>query len=224
MLHSAYILLHPRDILLAAIHLLFSQFLPMAPRATPWPHAPIHQLSHHGTYLITAGTYLKEHYFRTAKRLEVLQRGLLKVAEEFGWQLEAWAIFSNHYHFIAHSPINEPTADSLPKTLGHLHAKTAAWVNRLDQTPARKVWYNFWETRLTHQTSYLARLNYVHKNAVKHGLVAVANQYPWCSANWFEQTVSPAMVESIYRFETGSVRVRDDFDPLPLPVRESELH
>jgi putative transposase len=29
--------------------------------------------------------------------------------------------------------------------------------------------YNFWETKLTFEKSYLARLNYVHQNAVKHG-------------------------------------------------------
>lgn len=42
-----------------------------------WPHAPIHQLSETGTYLVTAGTYLKAHYFRTRDRLDVLHRGLL---------------------------------------------------------------------------------------------------------------------------------------------------
>jgi hypothetical protein len=39
------------------------------------------------------------------------------------------------------------------------------------------VWYNFRDTRLTYEKSYLARLNYVYQNAVKHGLVPVANQY-----------------------------------------------
>jgi hypothetical protein len=36
------------------------------------------------------------------------------------------------------------------------------------------------------EKSWLARLNYVHQNAVKHGLVPIAHQYPWCSAPWFE--------------------------------------
>jgi REP element-mobilizing transposase RayT len=56
-----------------------------------------------GTYFVTAGTYLKAHHFCTPQRLEVLQRGLLTVARDFSWELEAWALFSNHYHFIAHS-------------------------------------------------------------------------------------------------------------------------
>ena len=78
----------------------------------------------------------------------------------------------------------------------------------------RQVWHNFWETRLTYQKSYLARLNYVHQNPVKHGLVPVANQYPWCSAAWFERTASPAMVKSIYRFQVDRLGILDEFDPV----------
>ena len=164
-------------------------------------HLPISSVLR-GTYFVTAGTHLKEHHFRTRNRLQVLHRGLLILARDFGWDLEAWAVFSNHYHFIAHSPATAADASSLSQMLGVLHTKSTRWVNRLDQAPNRKVWYNFWETRLTFQRSYLARLNYVHQNPVKHGLVPVANQYPWCSAAWFERVASPAQVRSIYRFKS----------------------
>jgi len=74
------------------------------------------------------------------------------------------------------------------------------------------VWFNFRETRLTNQRSYLARLNYVHQSAVKHGLVPVACQYPWCSAAWFERTASAAIVKSIDRFKTDRISVADEFE------------
>jgi putative transposase len=179
--------------------------------SVPWPHAPTHQLSAAGTYLVTAGTYLKAHHFRGRERLEVLQRGLLKVLGEAGWQVEAWAIFSNHYHFVAHCPRAE-AAPELSRVLGDLHAKTAGWVNRLEGAPGRKVWHNFWETRLTYQRSYLARLNYVHQNPVRHNLVLVANQYPWCSAGWFERTLPTSRVKSVYRFKVDNIAVLDDYE------------
>jgi len=81
----------------------------------------------------------------------------------------------------------------------------------VDEINGRTVWYNFRDTRLTHQYSYLARLNYVHQNAVKHGLVPVANQYRWCSAAWFERTASAAQVKTIYGFKIYQVRVDDDY-------------
>jgi hypothetical protein len=59
--------------------------------------------------------------------------------------------------------------------LGVLHTRAGGWINRLDNTPNRKVWHNFWDTKLTYEKSYLARLNYVHQNPVRHGLVRLAN-------------------------------------------------
>ena len=99
----------------------------------------MHRLSEQGTYFVTVGTYLRQHHFRGRQRLAVLHRGLLTVCQEFGLALEAWAVFSNHYHFVSHSPFDQPTAESLAGMLGKLHGKTANWVNRLDKTPRRKV-------------------------------------------------------------------------------------
>ena len=74
------------------------------------------------------------------------------------------------------------------------------------------MWFNFRDTKLTIQHSYLARLNYVHQNAVKHRLVPAANLYPWCSARWFERTATLAQIKTIYRFKTGQLNVPDDFE------------
>jgi putative transposase len=183
----------------------------MPDERTPWPHAPRHQLSVAGTFFVTAATYRKVHHFAGAARLEVLHRGLLTVARDFGWQLEAWAVFANHYHFVAHSPPDSTDASSLRTMLGLLHEKTAKWLNRLDGAPGRKVWHNYRETRLTFEKSYRARLNYVHQNPVKHGLVPVANLYPWCSARWFERTATPAEVRTLYGFRLDRVHVEDDY-------------
>jgi len=187
----------------------------MSEPRTPWPHAPPHCLSKAGTYFVTAGTYLRQHHFRGEERLRVFHRGLLTVCDEFGWQPEAWAVFSNHYHLIAHSPAGADSAESLGAMLGKLHGKLAVWVNRLDRHPRRKVWHNFRDTRLTFEKSFLARLNYTHQNAVHHGLVPVANRYPWCSAAWFERTAAPAQVKTIYGFKTDQLKIYDSYAPAP---------
>src|SRR2546427_11703093 len=100
---------------------------------TPWPHAPTHQLATSGTFFVTASTYLKAHHFRGADRLRVLHRGVLTVEHDFGWRFEVWAVFSNHYHFVGHSPETAPDASNLSDMLCVLHVKTAEWVNDLDQ-------------------------------------------------------------------------------------------
>ncbi len=180
-----------------------------SPQFIHWPHAPVHRLSGMGTFIVTAGTYRKEHFLRDADRLDYMQRELLVKASQYSWQIEAWAIFSNHYHFVGHALED---AKSLQPFLTHLHADTARELNRLDHVTNRQVWFNFWDTALTYEKSYLARLNYVHQNAVRHGLAPVANQYRWCSAAWFERTGTVAQVNTIYSFKIDKVKVLDDFD------------
>jgi len=173
-----------------------------------WPRAPIHRLNSDGIYMVTGATLHKEHVFTTAEKLSLVENELLSLAERYQWQLEAWAVFVNHYHFVARGCSEEA---SLKKFLKHLHSNTARKTNRLDDSAGRQVWYNFWDKKLTYERSYLARLNYVHQNAVKHGLVRVANQYPWCSASWFERTASPATIKTIYSLKVDTLKIDDDY-------------
>ena len=84
----------------------------------------------------------------------------------------------------------------------------------MDGVTGRTVWFNYWDTRLTFENSYFARLNYVHQNAVKHGLVLRANQYPWCSASWFERVATKTQVKTIYSFKIDKIHIEDDYDPI----------
>jgi len=176
--------------------------------AKDWPHAPVHRLADNAVYMVTAATLHKQHLFNKPEKLDLLEAMLLSMAKAAGWQLEAWAVFVNHYHFIARG---DPAASNLGECLQRLHGASSRELNRLDGVKGRPVWFNFWDSKLTHQYSYLARLNYVHQNAVKHGLVPVANQYPWCSAAWFERVASAARVKTIYSFKIDRVNVYDDF-------------
>jgi putative transposase len=173
-----------------------------------WPHAPVHRLGTDGVFMVTGAILHKAHLFSGPEKLTRLENHLLGLAKKYNWQLEAWAVFSNHYHFVARSL---PEAGDLKKLLSQLHSDTARELNRMDGMSGRTVWFNFWDTKLTYQRSYLARLNYVHQNAVKHGLVKVANQYPWCSAAWFERTATPATVKTIYSFKTDQLNIMDDY-------------
>ena len=173
-----------------------------------WPHAPIHRVGSDGVYMITGATLYSQLIFSTPEKLTLLENTMLTLAKLYSWQLEAWSVFRNHYHVVARGT---PDAARLDRLLKHLHANTARDVNALDRIKSRQVWFNFWETRLTYERSYLARLNYVHQNAVKHGLVPVANQYHWCSAAWFERTVAPATVKTIYSFKTTRLKIQDDY-------------
>ena len=173
-----------------------------------WPHSPAHHLQYPGTYIITAGTYKHIPIFRGCERLTRLTNHILELAERYRWSLQAWAVFPNHYHLVGSSQAPE----SLRSFLRHLHSITAIEANKLDESPSRQVWFEFWDTRITFLRSYLSRLNYVHQNAVRHGLVRVASQYPWCSAGWFERKAARSFYRTVRSFGTEKLDIPDDFE------------
>jgi putative transposase len=124
-------------------------------------------------------------------------------------------VFSNHYHFVAQSPSAGSGAESLQDVLQQLHRISATWVNRLDGTPSRRVWHNYWDSHLTFEKSYMARLHYVHENAAHHGLVSDARIYPYSSALWFENTASEATRRAIQSFKIDRISVVDGYDVHP---------
>ena len=95
--------------------------------------------------------------------------------------------------------------------IGKPHMITAKEFNLQDGQPGRKVWFQYWDSKITFQKSYLARMNYVMNNPVKHGLVAQAKNYPWCSAAWFEINVPSSFSKTVGNFKTDKLNIYDDF-------------
>jgi putative transposase len=174
-----------------------------------WPHAPIHILEKQGAYMVSCGTYQKLHLLNSPERFSLVESTLFDVAQEFGWRLQAWALLSNHYHFVALSP-EDPK--NLSVMISKLHTKTAIELNRQDKTQGRRVWFQYYDTHITYQTSYLARLNYVHNNPAHHGIVGDSENYSWCSAAWFARRAAPSFRKTVASFKTDRVKVMDDFD------------
>ncbi len=174
----------------------------------PWPHAPTHLVDAKGAVMFTAATYKHFPRFNSRAKLDFLQLKLFEIAESHGISLQAWAIFPNHYHFIGHIE-RDIRLGAFAK---RLHASTATFVNKLDGVTGRQVWFQYWDSRLTFENSYYARLNYVHNNAVHHRIVKVAARYPWCSAGWFEREAQRPFRETIHRLRTDKINVYDPFD------------
>jgi putative transposase len=152
---------------------------------------------------------LKKPIFRGSQGLECLCDTLLGLAEKYQWNLQAWAVFPNHYHFVALSPA---AATSLTKLSQHFHSVTAIEANHRHGTPGRKVWFQYWETELTFAESYFARLSYVHRNAVHHGVAREPSLYPWCSAGWFQRRAATSLYRRIMGMRIDRVKVEDEFE------------
>jgi len=105
-----------------------------------WPHSPVHRLGDAGTFMVTAGTYRKAPLFDSPWALDFLHNTLLDVCEKHGWKLQAWAVFPNHYHFVANSP---PDSNTLRALIRELHSLTARGLNIHVGDTGRKVWHEY---------------------------------------------------------------------------------
>ncbi|MGB6220347.1 transposase [Haloferula sp.] len=160
--------------------------------------------------MITARSTDAVHLLSDDTLKDWFQQTLFSIADELSWKIEAWAILSNHYHFIAHIGEGEDNAKSLTAGLRKLHSLTTKELNIRDGTPGRnRLWQNFRDTHLTLQRGYLARLNYVHRNPVHHGIVRVATDYQWCSARHFKNAVSPAWLATVASFKFDEIAQKD---------------
>jgi putative transposase len=175
---------------------------------TSWHHAPVHIFTPGSVYMVTAGTIYKQHFFHGYSRLALLQESLLGILDQYSWKVHAWAVFPNHYHWIACAP---ETGPSLAELIKELHSVTAIRVNRLDRVQDRQVWFQYWDTHITYEKSWLVRLNYVNNNAIHHRLVRTPALYPYCSAAWFEQKANPGFRRKVQSFKYNRLRIVDDF-------------
>ncbi len=54
-------------------------------------------------------------------------------------------------------------------------------------------------------------MNYVMQNPVRHGLVDLAENYPWCSASWFLKNASKSHQKVVTAYKIDEVNVIDNF-------------
>jgi len=160
-------------------------------------------------YIVTGSLLHNKRLLTSDKHKALVLEILLERAAHWKWDLEAWAVLENHYHFIGRAPENALT---LEKLIRQLHSKSAVELNKLDKTPGRKVWHNYWDTCITHESLYYARMHYVHLNPVKHGLVENAEDYQFCSYRWFLEKADESFQTTVMNQPIDRVDIFDDFD------------
>jgi len=172
-----------------------------------YPHNPPHLFLPNAYYMITGVTLRKEKLFNTFEKKSFLCETLLDRSRLLGWNIEAWSVMDNHYHFIARAPED---ATTLSKLIRQIHSITAREVNALDATPGRQVWYNYWDSCITLESAYYARLKYVHLNPLKHGVEDI-EAYPFCSYGWFFDNGSAELKQLVTEQTLNQVKIVDDF-------------
>jgi len=141
-------------------------------------HAPAHLFRSNAIYFITAATLYHKKHFTQDKRKIQLRDSMDYLCNKYDWDLICWVILSNHYHILLKAPIE---AKTLSRWIADLHKYTSRQWNDEDGKLGRQMWYEYWDTCITYDRSFFARLNYIHWNPVKHGYVDLPEDYNFSS-------------------------------------------
>ena len=124
-------------------------------------------------------------------------------ARQLQWKIIAWVILSNHYHALLRSPSD--AEKSIDKFVGSNHKFTARKWNAEDSQTGRSIWWNYFDTCIRDRHEFFAKLNYIHWNPVKHGLVKRPEDYAFSSYGNFMKHKSAKVNEILEDEEVGDV-------------------
>ncbi len=174
-----------------------------------YPHNPPHLFRPNAKYFITGSTYEKKHHLRSDDAKKKVEHYMFSSFEHYGWQIEDWVLLNNHYHIMVDAPSDAVT---LSHVIKNFHRFSAIWLlkNSSPRIDSTKTWYNYWDTCITFENAYFARLHYIWVNPVKHRYVADPAEWPWGS---FPERLTDEDYVTRIRAEhpCNSVKVRDDF-------------
>jgi len=144
-------------------------------------HSPPHPEGDVSTrFLLTGACFEHRPILSTeARRIEWSEK-LLERIDQAGGEPHAWIVLPNHWHVLATIRLN-----AFRPLIAKLNNGTSTQFNREDNRPGRKVWHQYSDRRIRNQQHYFASLNYVHANAVKHGYVEKAQDWPHSSFDAF---------------------------------------
>ena len=141
-----------------------------------YEHNPPHLFQSNAKYFITGASYKHVHYMKSDEAKDIFLNYLFKSFEHYNWKIEDWVVLDNHYHLMANAPEN---AETLAQVINNVHRfsssgiKSLECINCVDAVPTqsahsidKKIFHNYWDTCITYENSYYARLHYLWYNPV----------------------------------------------------------
>jgi putative transposase len=170
-------------------------------------HRPIHIYLPNQTYFITISTYKKANLLNTPEKLDIAYKSIKQATNKYNSQLFAWVILNNHLHILI--KIDKP--ENLTKFIKYINSRNAVLLNKIDQTPNRKVFYQYWDKCINDENEFYTRINYIHYNPVHHNHVQKPENYTHSSyREYLNKYEDEWMAESLEKHPLNQYRYKDD--------------
>ncbi len=126
-----------------------------------------------GTFhFLTFSCYCRRPYLRSAIARDLFEASLERIRRRYLFLVVGYVVMPEHVHLL----VNEPTRGTLDRVMQALKLSVS---RRQAHTPfwqARYYDFNVWNPEKTTE-----KLNYMHRNPVKRGLVTTSEDWAWSS-------------------------------------------
>ena len=149
-----------------------------------------------GYYFFTVVTFRRMKFLTDNLSRDCLRLAFGKVKEKRPFDNVAMCVLPDHLHYIWKLPDGDSDFSTRWNSVKSLFTKTYLKsggyegkrnVSRI-RTGEAAVWQRrFWEHRIRDENDLQKRIDYIHYNPVKHGLVTNINDWPWSTYQKFVQ-------------------------------------
>jgi len=153
-------------------------------------------------YFITTCTFQRKKIFQNEKCCQILLDNLEFYRKKFGFKLLGYVIMPDHFQFVI-LPGEKSTTSEIMRDLKKFSAKQISeYMKQSDSSKKNVKIYNIWQNgfyafNLYNQNKLNEKLNYIHSDPVRNGLVIDMRDYKFSSYLWYTEGRGPIEIDQI---------------------------
>lgn len=141
-----------------------------------------------GTYFFTVNTYLRQPilvhpYFRAN-----LRKAVVEARGRFPFSVDAWVLLPDHLHCIWTLPKNDSNYSgrwafikrfTTKNCKGIFENQNLLKISNIKRSESTLWQRRFWEHQIKDEADYIAHMDYIYWNPIKHGYVTSVKKWPY---------------------------------------------
>jgi putative transposase len=139
-------------------------------------------------HFITFSCYKRQPFLSSKTAKDIVQQILEETRQQQNLRIAAYVLMPEHIHLLT----NEPKTGTLAVFLQILKQRTSRELKSPDQ---KQFWQRrYYDFNVSSTEKFIEKLQYIHRNPVKRGIVSHPENYRWSSFNHYA-TGEPGPIE-----------------------------
>jgi putative transposase len=137
-----------------------------------------------GTYFFTVNLLNRQGNDLLIRHINLLRASVQTVKQRHPFKIHGWVVLPDHLHCVIELPENDTDFATRWRLIKIGFSKALPGLEKISMSRRKRgergVWQRrFWEHLIRDEADYLAHMDYIHINPLKHGLVKQVMDWPY---------------------------------------------